>query len=60
MHIYVSLGPHLCNIWHSHWQDMPVQADFEPNTRKLRGHERIPAIYESEVRLTDKVQQLVP
>ncbi|CAL5224156.1 g6793 [Coccomyxa viridis] len=23
-------------------------ADFEPNSRKLRGHERIPAIYESE------------
>ncbi len=26
-----------------------LQADFEPNSRKLRGHERIPAIYESEV-----------
>ncbi len=28
---------------------MCLQADFEPNSRKLRGHERIPAIYESEV-----------
>ena len=46
----------LCNVWNPHWQDVSVQADFEPNTRKLRGHERIPAIYESEVRLTDIIQ----
>ena len=25
------------------------QADFEPNSRKLSGHERVPAINDSEV-----------
>ena len=37
-----------------------LQADFEPNSRKLRGHERIPAIYESEVCLINHASSILP